>query len=112
MYDRLGDAQEDADNTHLSRDEWRGRDRDAYDDRIDEYRSQMTGSKRLALAVGASLVIVGDLLMMVVAMMVVIATILLACMVYVLAAMAGVFTYAAALAQASGVADQCGTYMR
>jgi len=110
-YDKLGSAQEAANNTNLPETEWSGDDRRAYDERIDEYRSQLTGSKQLAFAVGTSMTITGALLFLVVVCMCVIAAILVACAVYVAAAMAGVFTYPAALAQASSIAVECTSYL-
>jgi hypothetical protein len=111
MYGEFGGAQEAADGTELPKEEWQGRDRDAYDERIDEYRGQLTGSKQLAFAVGTTMTMIGGLLLIVVALMVVIAVILLACLAYVLAALAGVFTAPAAYAQASEVAVECETFL-
>ncbi|WP_067794184.1 hypothetical protein [Actinomadura formosensis] len=110
-YDQLGNAQGAADNTNLSKDEWQGRDRDAYDKRIDEYRSQLTGSKQLAFAVGTTMSIVAGLLFLIVAAMVVIAVLIALYALYVAAALAGLFTYPAVLASASAFAIECTEFL-
>lgn len=110
-YDQLGNAQEAANNTNLPKDEWQGKDRDAYDERIDDYRSQLTGSKQLAFAVSVSMTITAALLFLVVVAMVVIAVLIALYALYVAAALAGVFTYPAVLASASAFAIECTSFL-
>ncbi|GAA1883608.1 hypothetical protein [Actinomadura bangladeshensis] len=110
-YDQLGNAQEAANSTNLPKDEWQGKDRDAYDARIDEYRSQITGSKQLAFAVGSAMTITAALCFLVVVAMVVIAALIALYAVYVAAALAGLFTYPAVLASASAFAIECTSFL-
>src|SRR5690606_17953703 len=97
--------------TNLSKDDWQGEDRDAYDARIDEYRSQLTGSKQLAFAVGTTMTLLAALLFLVVVAMVVIAVLIALYAVYVAAALAGLFTYPAVLASASAFAIECTSFL-
>lgn len=91
----------------VSEQEWKGKDRQAFEHRMDDYGWQINFSMGMAYVVGGAMVALAIMLFLLILIMAVIALVMLWFMAYVLAAMAGVFTLAPAQAAANNAAIQC-----
>jgi hypothetical protein len=114
-FDIVGELDQAKDTTaglvrNLGQDEWKGKDRDAFDGKMSDYENQILFEQIMAGVVGAAMVILAVMLFILIIVMVVIAVIMLWQLAIVLATMAGIITSVAtpaAIATASEVAVNC-----
>jgi hypothetical protein len=94
----------------LTPDEWKGKDRDAFGEKMSDYETQILFEEIMAGVVGGATVILALMLFFLILVMVVIAVIMLWQLAVVLAVMAGIITAVAepaAIAEASEIALNC-----
>lgn len=91
----------------LGQDEWKGKDRTAFDHKIDEYGTRITFTKVTAFVVGIAMICLAIMLFLLIVAMVIIAAVMVWHAAVVLLAMAGVITGAGAEAAASAAAVSC-----
>ncbi|MCO6009717.1 hypothetical protein NE236_32575 [Actinoallomurus purpureus] len=113
IRDDLSDARNTVRSTvaGLTPEEWTGEDRAAFERKMGDYEAQIVFEMTMATVVAVAMFILAAMLLILIALMVIIAAVMVWNMAYVLLAMAGLFTVAAAEAAASQTAVTCFTYL-
>ncbi len=109
MADDLGNADSTAKNLihGLPAEDWTGKDRQAFEGKMNEYSWQITFEQAFAYVVGAAMVCLAVMLFILIAAMAVLAAIMAFHAAVVTAAMVGLVTAPAAMAEASAAAASC-----